>query len=131
MRGKVMTWRGILIIAGAFAVVFAVAIIGVMSSRSAMNEQLAQQQQRIVAMEQQVAELRNELSRVGTDGYVENEARTRYDYVRNGEIRFEFSDPQMLSYYTQSEWEIIMDERISVYHFKRNCKFFCFFYVCT
>ena len=110
MRGKVMTWRGIMIIAGAFAVVFAVAFIGVMSSRSAMNEQLAQQQQRIVAMEQQVAELRNELSRVGTDGYVENEARTRYDYVRNGEIRFEFSDPQMLSYYTQSEWEIIMDE---------------------
>ncbi|MBQ2954190.1 MAG: septum formation initiator family protein [Clostridia bacterium] len=112
MRGKVLTWRGMLIIAGAFAAVFFVALFGVISSRHAMEAQYLQQQQTIVEMERQVAELRNELDRVGTDGYVENEARTRYDYVRNGEIRFEFSDPETLSYYTKAEWEIIMDEEL-------------------
>lgn len=110
MRGKVMTWRGMLFFAGAFLLVFVVALSGVLASRRAMEEQYQQQQQRIVVMEQEVAALRSELDRVGTDGYVENEARTRYDYVRNGEIRFEFSDPGMLSNYTESEWEIIMDE---------------------
>lgn len=112
MRGKVMTWRGMLMIAGAFFLVFVVALCGVLSSRSAMEAQYAQQQQGIVLMEQDVAALRSELERVGTDGYVENEARTRYDYVRSGEIRFEFSDPEMLSHYTEEEMEIIMDEEL-------------------
>lgn len=110
MRGKVMTWRGMAFIAGASFLVFLVALIGVLSSGNAMQAQYEQQQQAYVLMEQQVAELRNELARVGTDGYVENEARTRYDYVRSGEIRFEFSNPQLLSYYTEEEMEIIMDE---------------------
>ena len=83
---------------------------GVLTSRSAMEAQYAQQQQHIVAMEQEVAALENELARVGTDGYVENEARGRYDYVREGELRFEFSDPDKLDNYTEAEWEIIMDE---------------------
>ena len=49
---------------------------------------------------------------MGTDGYVENEARERYDYVREGEVRFVFSDPEKLTYYTEDEWEIIMDEEL-------------------
>lgn len=110
MRGKVMTWRGMFVFAGVFLLIFAVAFSGVMASRRAMEEQYAQRQQGIVVMEQEVAALRSELERVGTDGYVENEARTRYDYVRSGEIRFEFSDPGMLSNYTESEWDVIMDE---------------------
>ena len=112
MRGKFITWRGMIFIAGAFLLLFAVTLSSVLVSRGAMEEQYAQQQQAIVVMEQEVAALRSELSRVGTDGYVENEARTRYDYVRNGEIRFEFSDPAMLDNYTTQEWDIIMDEQL-------------------
>lgn len=112
MRNKIMPWRGLIIIAGAFLLIFAVTLGGVLRSRSAMQAQYEQQQQAIVVMEQQVAALRNELSRVGTDAYVENEARTRYDYVRVGEIRFEFSDPDLLDNYTTEEWDIIMDEQL-------------------
>ena len=112
MRGKFITWRGMFFIAGAFLLLFAVTISSVLVSRGAMEAQYAQQQETIVTMEQTVAALRNELDRVGTDGYVEIEARTRYDYMRDGEIRFEFSDPAMLDNYTTQEWDIIMDEQL-------------------
>lgn len=110
MKHRMMPWRGLIFIAVCFLAVFAVGMYGVLTSRSAMEEQYAQQQERIVAMEQEVAALENELARVGTDGYVENEARGRYDYVREGELRFEFSDPDKLDHYTEEEWQIIMDE---------------------
>ena len=112
MRGKFITWRGMIFIAGTFLVIFAVLLSGVLISRRGMEAQYAQQQAVIVVMEQEVAALRNELARVGSDGYVEIEARTRYDYVRNGEIRFEFSDPALLDNYTMQEWEVIMDEQL-------------------
>ena len=32
--------------------------------------------------------------------------------MRDGEIRFEFSDPAMLDNYTTQEWDIIMDEQL-------------------
>lgn len=112
MRGKYITWRGMIFIAGTFLLIFAVTLSGVLVSRHTMEAQYAQQQATIVVMEQEVAALRNELARVGTDGYVEIEARTRYDYVRNGEIRFEFSDPSLLDNYTMQEWDVIMDEQL-------------------
>ena len=109
MNGKMFPWRGIIIIAGFFFVLFLVALVGVLNSRSAMEAEYAQRQAQIVVKEREVAALRGELARVGTDGYVENEARTRYDYGRSGEIRFEFSDPQKLGNYTEAEWDIVMD----------------------
>lgn len=109
MKGKVLPWKGMIIIAGFFLVVFVVLLVGVMNSRNAMEAEYAVRQAEIVVKEREVAALRTELERVGTDGYVENEARTRYDYVRNGEIRFEFADPDKLGNYTDEEWAIIVD----------------------
>lgn len=110
MDRKVISWRGIAFFVGAFLVVFAIAMFGILSSRYAMEKQYAQQQSRIVDMEMNVSELKNELARVGTDGYVENEAREKYDYIKNGEMRFAFTDPQKLQYYTEEEWLIILEE---------------------
>lgn len=110
MGHKTITWRGMIFISAVFLGIFAVAMYGVLSSRSAMEAQYAQRQERIVVMEQEVAALKNELARVGTDGYVENEARERYNYVREGELRFEFADPDRLNHYTEEEWNVIMDE---------------------
>lgn len=109
MNRKMFPWRGIIIIAGFSFVLFLVAFVGVRNSRSAMEAESRARQAEIVVMEREVAALRSELARVGTDGYVENEARARYDYVRNGEIRFEFADPKKLGNYTDAEWEIVMD----------------------
>ncbi len=112
MRGKVITWRGMIVIAGVFLLAFLVGLAWVYIARRPMEEQSALRQDTIVRLEQEVAELRTELERVGTDGYVEIQARTNFDYVRNGEIRFEFSDPDRLSYYTEEEWDIIMEEEL-------------------
>ncbi len=112
MDRKVISWRGMAVITMAFLVVFGIALFGVLSSRHAMQQQFQQQQSQIVDMELNVSELKSELARVGTDGYVENEAREKYDYIKSGEMRFEFSDPQKLQNYTEDEWQIIVDENL-------------------
>ena len=112
MGHKTITWRGMIFISVAMLLLFAVAMVRETNHRNAMEAQYDQRQQGIVQQEQQLASLRNELARVGTDGYVENEARERYDYVREGEVRFVFSAPEKLTYYTEDEWEIIMDEEL-------------------
>ena len=49
---------------------------------------------------------------MGTDSYVENEAREKYGYIQEGEICFEFTNPEVLNNYTREEWQIIVDERL-------------------
>lgn len=110
MGRRVIGWKGMALITAGMLLLFGCALYGVLSSRSAMEAQARQQQEQIVVMEQSVAELKAELARVGTDGYVENEAREKYDYVKNGEMRFEFSDPAKLQNYTEEEWQIILEE---------------------
>ncbi len=51
-----------------------------------------------------------ELARVGSEGYVENEAREHYGFIRDGEIIFAFTDPDALKGYTEEEYQIILDE---------------------
>ena len=51
-----------------------------------------------------------QLDRMGSDGYVENEAREKYDFIREGEIIFAFENPEALKGYTQEEYQIILDE---------------------
>jgi len=112
MDRKVISWRGMAVFAAILVAIFGVTMYGVLRSRHAMQEQYALQHQQIVSMELDVSELKNELARVGTDGYVENEAREKYDYVKAGEMRFEFSDPQKLQNYTAAEWQVILDEKL-------------------
>ena len=112
MDRKIISWRGMAVIVLAFLVVFGIALYGVLSSRRAMQQQFREQQGQIVDMELNVSELKNELARVGTEGYVENEAREKYDYIKSGELRFEFADPQKLQNYTEDEWQIIVDENL-------------------
>ena len=95
-----------------FFIIQKVTVLTEFNVNCGVEAQYDQRQQGIVQQEQQLASLRNELARVGTDGYVENEARERYDYVREGEVRFVFSAPEKLTYYTEDEWEIIMDEEL-------------------
>lgn len=61
-------------------------------------------------MDMEHANLELELARVGSDGFVENEAREHYGFIRNGEIIFAFADPDALKGYTEEEYQIILDE---------------------
>ena len=110
MGRRVISWKGMAVITAAILLFFGCILYGILSSRSAMEAQARSRQEQIVVMEQSVAGLKAELARVGTDGYVENEAREKYDYVKTGEMRFEFKDPGKLQNYTEDEWQIILDE---------------------
>ena len=109
MENKVMPWKGVFFFAFLIFALFAVLLLGILNKEQIMSKQLLEQQAEVAVMARQVVALRNELERVGTDGYVENEARSRYGYVRDGEIRFEFSDPDKLRFYTPEEWDIVVD----------------------
>ena len=110
MGRKVITWRGMIVISAVFLLIFGISMYGILSSRSAMEAQFERQQAEILQMEKTVSELKNDLARVGTDSYVENEARERYDYVMKDEMLFAFSDPAKLENYTEEEWRIVVEE---------------------
>lgn len=79
---------------------------------SEKEAEYAQSQRQLGDMEMHYAALKDELRRVGTDSYVENEAREKYGYIQEGEICFEFTNPEVLNNYTREEWQIIVDERL-------------------
>lgn len=51
-----------------------------------------------------------QLKRVSSDEYAENIAREKFDYIRKGEIVFEFDNPQLLQNYTEEEAQFILEE---------------------
>ena len=112
MERKVMGWRMLATIVAVFLLLFGVAMVSILSTRQADEAKYAQQQAQIVSLEKGLSSLKNDLARVGSDGYVENEARVKYDYIKNGEYRFEFSDPKRLEYYTEEELQVILDEQL-------------------
>ncbi len=67
-------------------------------------------QLRVNIMDMELADLQDQLKRMGSDGYVENEARENYGFIREGEIIFAFEDPDVLKGYTEEEYRIIMEE---------------------
>lgn len=59
--------------------------------------EMAQEGGRLVAeKERQVNNLKNQLALAGTDEFIANEARTRYGYLADGEIRFVVTNPEVL-----------------------------------
>ena len=64
-----------------------------------MNAMLAEEQSRILelqALARMGREIEVEILNAETDAYVENEARTKYGYMRRGEIRFVITNPEVL-----------------------------------
>ena len=77
---------------------------GALSTR---NEQL---QQQYAALDQKNRDLREELTYVATDAYIEETARNEFGYVRDGEIHFHFASMDVLRGYTEAEWNALLDE---------------------
>ena len=71
------------------------------------NEQL---QQQYAALDQKNRDLREELTYVATDAYIEETARNDFGYVRDGEIHFHFASMDVLRGYTEAEWNALLDE---------------------
>lgn len=109
---KVVSWRMLALITLLMVICFAV--LWHMGGRylAELQAESATLQADLNRLEVTYAQLQSELRRVGTDSYVENEAREKYDFIKAGEICFEFTNPDKLKDYTAEEWQVILDEKL-------------------
>ena len=101
---------GWLLVSVLLVILFFVALHWVRADIAQLQAQDTTLQYKVNLMEMDYADLQLELQRVGSEGYVENEARENYGFIRSGEIIFAFENPELLKGYTEEEYQIIMDE---------------------
>ena len=92
-------------------------MIAVLSYRNWIEEQIVrldgEETTLTVTLAQRRAEteeLRLTITRAGTDADIEEKARAEYGYMKEGELRFEFTNPALLDEYTDEETEILKRE---------------------
>lgn len=107
---RYISWKGMGLMALLMVLLFCVSLHWVRQDIARLEAQDATLQLKMNVMEMDYADLQLELQRVGSEGYVENEARENYGFIRSGEIVFAFDDPEKLRGYTEEEYQIIMDE---------------------
>ncbi len=66
------------------------------SSIQVINGQLDQSRMQLTQEQNTKAQLEQELSLVGTDAYIESQARSEYSYMKKDEIRFIITNPDKL-----------------------------------
>lgn len=107
---RYISWLGMALAAVLLVIAFCVTLHWLRRDIRNLQAQDTTLQLQVNLMEMDYADLQLELARVGSEGYVENEAREHYGFIRNGEIIFEFENPELLKGYTEEEYQIIMDE---------------------
>ena len=107
---RYISWRGMALGAGLLVTLFAFSLHWVRADIERLQAQETTLQLKVNVMEMNYADLKLELERVGSEGYVENAARENYGFIKEGEIIFAFQDPEVLKGYTEEEYQIIMDE---------------------
>ena len=104
------SWRFMTVMAVLMVLLFCAALYWVRTDIQRLQAQENTLTLSVNVMEMTYADLQMQLQRVGSEGYVENEAREKYDFIRQGEIIFAFDNPELLRGYTEEEYQIIMDE---------------------
>ena len=107
---RYLSWKLMIILAVLMLILFSAAMIWVNKDIQALQSTAEDKRQEAMNKSAELEELNLELLRMGTEGYVENEAREKLDFIREGEIVFAFENPDALKGYTLEEYQIIMDE---------------------
>ena len=105
-----MNLKGFLLILGIMLLVFLVLHSAL---RGAVNERAEEEKilrVKKTKLEEEFKRLNKELNVVGTDEYIMSSAVKDYSYVKKDAIRFEFTNPEVLYAYSESELQILMDE---------------------
>lgn len=79
-----------------FLAIFLVGSGKVTANRRDLEEQYEQSRINLNNAQQQNKELKVLLNNLGTDSFIENQARTLYGYMRPDEIRFVITNPEVL-----------------------------------
>ena len=61
-----------------------------------VDQQHNQNRIKLAQLQEEEITLQEELKLVGTDAFIENQARTEYGYMRDDEIRFVITNPEVL-----------------------------------
>ena len=106
---RTMTVKGFLVILSVILAVFLCLHLIMRGdlSRKAEEEAL---QLALAELQEEEKDLKNQLNLVGTDSYIISSARENYAFLKEGEIRFEFSNPEALYSYSEEELRILVDE---------------------
>ena len=107
---KSMNLKGFLVILGVMLAVFLIlhSMLRGTVNEKAEDEKLLRVQK--TKLEEEFKRLNRELNVVGTDEYIMSSAVKDYSYVKKDAIRFEFTNPEVLYAYSESELQILMDE---------------------
>ena len=107
---KTMNLKGFLLILGIMLLLF---LILHSALRGTVNEKAEEEKilrVKKTKLEEEYKRLNKELNVVGTDEYIMSSAVRDYSYVKKDAIRFEFTNPEVLYAYSESELQILMDE---------------------
>ena len=105
-----MNLKGFLVILGVMVLIFLVlhSVLKGTVNQKAEEEKILRVKK--TKLEEEFKRLNRELSVVGTDEYIMSSAVRDYSYVKRDAIRFEFTNPEVLYAYSESELQILMDE---------------------
>ena len=95
MRRTVSLWTLVAVCVCIIAA-FAFCSISHFETLDLLEQEAGNVEKRLLTLKAERDALENELELVGTDQYIENQARTKYAYVRPDEIRFEITNPEAL-----------------------------------
>ena len=107
---KVMNWKGFLLLSALMLTAFFVLYLVLENTKSEIQLEENTKNVALTNLQAENRALLAELETVGTNAYIENSARTNYNFVQKGEIRFEITNPEALYAYTAEEIQILMEE---------------------
>ncbi len=109
MGRRLVRWKAVVILLVVLGIIFYVVMAQSRQRLDALSTRNEQLQQQYAALDQN-RDLREELTYVATDAYIEETARNEFGYVRDGEIHFHFASMDVLRGYTEAEWNALLDE---------------------
>lgn len=110
MGRRLVRWKAVVILLVVLGIIFYVVMAQSRQRLDALSTRNEQLQQQYAALDQKNRDLREELTYVATDAYIEETARNDSGYVRDGEIHFHFASMDVLRGYTEAEWNALLDE---------------------
>ena len=110
MGRRLVRWKAVVILLVVLGIIFYVVMAQSRQRLDALSTRNEQLQQQYAALDQKNRDLREELTYVATDAYIEETARNEFGYVRDGEIHFHFASMDVLRGYTVAEWNALLDE---------------------
>lgn len=91
-----MGYLTLLVLLAAVGIAFAVGNHKIQGTVQKLAKEEDQSRLELAALKNEKQDLETELSAAGTDAYIENQARTRFGYLKPGELRFVITNPETL-----------------------------------